>query len=54
MTDREMPSRTDSERPCVSKEPYHTPKLTVHGKIDEVTGNISLGSAEGMTGSKLI
>ncbi len=34
-------------------KPYSKPQVTVHGKLEEITQNIGLTTADGLTGSSL-
>jgi hypothetical protein len=36
------------------KKPYAAPHLTVHGTVENITGNIGLKNTDGLTGSSLM
>jgi hypothetical protein len=33
------------------RKPYHAPRLTVHGRIEEITAALGLQNMDGITGS---
>lgn len=36
------------------KKPYHTPELTVHGTVEQITQALGSGMKDGLTGSFLL
>jgi len=53
------PERDDSvggknEQPPGPKKPHSPPRLTVHGRIDEITAAAGATGADGLAGSQLI
>ncbi len=41
----------EASREAQSKQPYETPRLTKHGRVEDITQKVGLSTADGLTGS---
>ena len=50
-SDKPTPPAPPAKEP---KLPYAEPKLTTHGTVEEITGNIGTKGTDGLTGSSVV
>ena len=44
----------EASREAQSKQPYETPRLTKHGRVEDITQKAGLGAADGIAGSGIL
>jgi hypothetical protein len=52
-----MKTRAEDQTPRTEQEspqPYETPRLIRHGKVEDITQKVGAGSADGITGSGIL